>query len=305
MAGKRFDELEHAILGALERAGGEVACVGRGNWILTPKTSEDNPIEVRLRDRWVLCKTSAPDPHVYSEFDMYAHWNSRLAGGCKVALEWDRMAASVREEIAVVDGVDLSNACGEAIAHLISARGILAKRHKSPARAKKMPRQSQTAKTALTQVLAETCEAAGWGYAERDDGQPVVSLDLPHGPCSTFAEARNGHDYRVYTRLARYPSLTEVSMRAVAAFLLTVNSVIRFVRTGLEEATDGISAFAEARFSACPSPALLDVALSALAVTSAMCDWELRALQSEMVAKHYLTARGVSLVQKKAVSVCG
>ena len=94
-------------------------------------------------------------------------------------------------------------------------------------------------------------------------------------------------------------------MRAVAAFLLTVNSVIRFVRTGLEEATDGISAFAEARFSACPSPALLDVALSALAVTSAMCDWELRALQSEMVAKHYLTARGVSLVQKKAVSVCG
>jgi|GEM_PF-5661516 len=305
MAAKRFDELEHSIQRALERAGGEVACVGRGNWTLHPETSVDNPIEVRLRDQWVLCETPAPDPRVNGDFERYVSWNSRLAGGCKVALAWDRMAASVREEIPAIDDVDLSSACGEAIAHLASARDIVAKRRKLPARAKKAPRNSQAAEAALAQVLAETCEAAGWSYSESDGELPVVSLGLTSGSYPSFAEARNDHDYRIYARLTRYKSLTEVSRRAVAAFLLTVNGVVRFVRTGLEDAADGVSAFVEARFSACPTPAVLDVALSALAVTCAMCDRELRALQSEMVAKHYLTARGVSLVQKKAVSACG
>jgi hypothetical protein len=307
MAKTRYSVLEEAIGGALKRSGGDVSCEGPGSWKLTPKVKSDQAVEVRLQDDWVLCSVEVPA--VFDDVEMYMQVNSLLPGGCKVALDSKHMAAVLREEIPVADGEDMSKACGEAIANLLSAQKLLAKQRQSQPKSgstrRTRKRWSRSVTKDFADTLDEVCKVAGWESSERDGGQLVVSLEHRNGTHTAFVEAQEGDCYRIRVHLAQYKRLSEVSHRAIAAFLLIANGVIRFVRAAFERSADGLCTFFEVRISERLSVEVLDLALSALAVSSATYGLELRALGDERVAWRYLTARGLAAATDGTDFVCG
>jgi hypothetical protein len=294
MTGTRFEMREQSIHEVLAGRAEPVTTRGRGKWELAVDGHPGRAIEVRLEDEWVWCRAPIPRAEKFNNVDDFIWRNPRLPGGCRVVFDPRHSDVHLREDIPVVDGIDVSTACDRAITDLVAARNVLATKGRPRTAGAGRPRPSRDV-AERTDTLESICGAAGWRYAERDGGRGVVTLELAHGAVPARLDARGESNYRASAQAARYPALSEAGRRAVAVLMLTVNGIVRFVRAGIEQSADGLSAFFERRFCELPSPAVLDAALSALSVACGLCGRELQALENDDVARQYLATRGMSL----------
>jgi hypothetical protein len=307
MTSTNFVARERLIYDALLSRACDVEMVGRGKWEIRLDAAAGGTVDICLEDEWLICSAAMPAGRATDNVDALLHANGGLPGCCKVVLEPGRPVARLREDILLIEGTDVSSACGDAIAHIEGARLELANRPATAAervkRAKTGGRKRTSAEAEARDTLEGVCTEAGWPYGERDGGQGVVTLDLPNGSILAVLEAQNGADYRVRVRLSRCGQLSNVSRRACAVFLLTINGITRFVRAGVERSAHEWNAFLESRFTRRPSPAALDAALSALSVASRLCHRETRAMGDDRLARRYLDARGMSPLAEVTSSV--
>jgi hypothetical protein len=295
-----FETWEQLIRDALNDRGGDLTTLGRGQWDLD---DAGHAVEVRLRDEWLTCRAPMPGALVEEDVVGYLWANPHLPGACRIALDPRQPVVCLREDVLVIEGIDVSRACVETIAHLTSARAALAKKSRARSARRRKPRQTRASAASFNDSLEDVCHEAGWDYAERDGGRGVVTLELPHGTVPAFLDAHSERDYRVSAPLACYQALSDAGGRAVSVLMLTANAIVRFVRAGIEQSVEGLSAFFERRFSERPSPACLDAALSALSVAGRLCQRELRALENDQLAHLYLDARGMSPAPAGSLSV--
>ena len=321
----RYRIHKQTVRDALVAHGGKVVDLDGGRWELMAGHGSGQCVGVQLQNDWL--SFTAPVPPAFGDgnremYERYLSANPRLPGRCKVALYPCHTALCLREDIAIVDGVDLSSRCTEAIANLVAACAVLAKKPRAARMRKTTPLSSE-----LTDVLKEVCGTSGWEYAGREDGSGVATLALPNGSVKATVTANGRRDFRIAAPLPGYESLADIGRRAAAVLLLTVNGLVRFARAGVERSAgrasvaietsvsietsaanntsaankasvvseaSAASAFIEIPFRGRPSAALLDTALSALAVSGGLCDRELSALADETVARCYLDARASS-----------
>ncbi|GAG44262.1 unnamed protein product, partial [marine sediment metagenome] len=193
----------------------------------------------------------------------------------------------VREDIPVVDGVDVAQACTGAVADLAAAKKSLATMRRPTAR----DRKNVALPGEVVDTIEQVCATIGFGHAAKDSETNVVTLDGPNGSYKAAVTAHPSGECRVTAHLWRYQSLSSLGRRALAVFLLTANGLVRFARAGIERSRHSTSALFEVRFSGPPSAALMETALSALAVACGVCGRELDVLSDDSVARRYLAAR--------------
>jgi len=285
-----FSEHERAISHALERTGDPVTDVGRGHWRTTFGEDGASAVDVRLHGDWVVCRTplEAPFDGPVSGLENYLRINARLGGWCKVVLDPGQTTPlCVREDIPVVDGVDVVQACTGAIANLAAAKKRLATLRR--------PTERERKKAALPDEVVDSiervCATIGFGHTAKDSETSVVTLDGPNGSYKAAVRAHHSGECRITAHLWRSRPLSSLGHRALAVFLLTANGQVRFARAGIQRSKDNTTALFEIRFSGPPSEALMETALSALAVACGMFGRELAVLSDDSVARRYLAAR--------------
>jgi len=174
MTTTRYEQQERTIHAALTGSGGKVVRVDRGVWEFYPDRpdlpdlpGEFAPVEVRLRDNWVLCCSPVPSG-LNGDLEGYALAMPALPGRCKVILDPADMTPRLREEILSVEGVDLAGACGSAIANLASAGALITR----PSECRETRSGSMSAvPDEIVETLAEVSDASGWTFTEYGDGK--------------------------------------------------------------------------------------------------------------------------------------
>jgi len=293
-----FSEHERAIGRALETTGEPVTDVGRGHWRVALGEDDASSVYVRLRSGWVVCCSpiEAPFDGPTNVLERYLRLNGRLFGRSKVVLDPARTTPLfVREDIPVVDGVDVAQACTGAIANLAQTKKRLAVGRTLADRERKMA----ALPPAFVDTIEEVSAAVGWSHCAKDAETSVVTLDGPGGSYKAAVAAHASGDYRISAHLSRHRSLSSIARRALAVFLLTANGLVRYARAGIERSAGATSALFEVRYPGQPSAALMETALSALAVACGMCARELAVLSDESVARRYLAAREAASVPAK------
>jgi hypothetical protein len=288
----RYGIHKQTVRDGLAARGGKVVDLGGGRWELKVGDGSGGFIGAHLQNDWVSFTAPVPPAYGGDNPDMYERYlsaNARLPGWCKVALYPHHTELCLREDIAIVDGVDLLSSGADAVAYLMAAQAALVKKPRAARARKATPLSSE-----VNGALKEVCSTSGWNYAEREDGSGVATLALPTGSVKAVVTANGRRDFRIAVPLPGYESLADIGRRAAAVLLLTVNGLVRFARASVERSAGRAGAFVEIPFRGLPSAALLETALSALAVSCGLCDRELSALADESVARRYLNARALS-----------
>jgi hypothetical protein len=286
-----FSERERAIRRELATSRGPVTDVGRGHWRVTPAAGSGQPVDVRLRDGWAVCCSPIERPFEgpVAGLERYLRVNSRLGWRCKVVLDPALTPAlRVREDIPVVEGVDVARECDGAVDRVAAARVFLA-RPRRPAR-----REDDTAPlpAGVCEAVEQASAAIGFGHQLKDAASNVVTWDGPAGQQTATVRADASGGVCVAAVLSRHRSPSSVGRRALAVFLLTANGLIRFARGGIRRTGRATEPFFEVRFNETSAPALVEAALSALAAACGAWGREMSVLTDEAVARCYLNARG-------------
>jgi len=304
MTTTRYEQQERTIHAALTGSGGKVVRVDRGVWEFYPDRpdlpdlpGEFAPVEVRLRDNWVLCCSPVPSG-LNGDLEGYALAMPALPGRCKVILDPADMTPRLREEILSVEGVDLAGACGSAIANLASAGALITR----PNECRETRSGSMSAvPDEIVETLAEVSDASGWTFTEYGDGEDkeivlAASQRSGGGGGHAVVEAHGEHGVRITAGLSRHSGLSSAGRRAAAALVLTANGLMRLVRAGFDPAAaseGNTHAFLETWFTRPPSRPALAFALSTFAAAVNMFDSELGVMADESLARRYLEARGL------------
>jgi hypothetical protein len=276
-----------AVRDALSAHGGKVNDLGGDCWELTVGGGAGDVVGVHMQAGCVSC--SLPLLLGGGSADRYERVLSavtRLPGGCKAALYPHDAALYLREDIAIVDGVDVSRRCTVAIADLMAASAALAKRRRATRRRKATPLVPD-----ITAALEEACNEAGWELTRGEDGSALATMTLPPRAVRAEVTAHGKRNVRIAAPLGGYGALSAVGRRAAAVLLLTVNGLVRFARAGIERSAGRAHALVEVPVRERPSAAVLDTALSAVAVACGLCDRELVALADPSLAQRYLDAQ--------------
>ncbi len=292
----RFMEMKKRIGDALNGHGFDVEETGLGRWRVGHDGTNPRNVDVGIKNEKWLCireplwgMPDAEDCRSYLRADPFA-----TARG-KIAVDHASGAARLCEEFPVIDGIDLSQACGEAVRGFATARTVLSDPKKAAARIERRRHDAAAETPGESQdTLEDLCADTGWKWSRHGDGHPVVGLPVPFGGCQAKLEVTSAGGYRIAVDLNRFKSPSDIVRSAIAAYLLTANDLICFARGGVDETDADLSAFLEVRFRERPSPVLFDEALCALSVGVRFCDRELRALGDGKVAHNYLCIRGWS-----------
>ncbi len=288
--------VEKKIEGVLGDCAPKVRWVRRYTWKMSFYPDRDLEIEARMIDGWLLFHT--PLQNGASAHGLWQHLraNALIAGRCKIVFEPIERAMHLREDMLVIDGLDMSDDCREAVFNLTVARKALPNYLDggSSSDAERADAESSIAPSVTPEsvLLEEACAEAGWPFSKRPDGRLIVDLDVPDMHHQAILESVSDSSHRVSVHLAHYSALTEELRESTAFFMLTMNGRIRLTRAGIEETKNGAQAYHEVRLTGQPSPVVINEALSALSVACSYCSRELRALRNENLSRLYLDLRG-------------
>ena len=131
------------------------------------------------------------------------------------------------------------------------------------------------------------CGDAGWSFIERSAGRLMIELDVKSGFYQAVVQHR-AEGAHVSVEIARSEALAETSRQALSMLLLGTGALVRLACPSIEETENQIVARFEVRFTTMPTAVELAHAFASLSVACAMSGREARAIQDEVIARHYL-----------------
>jgi hypothetical protein len=143
------------------------------------------------------------------------------------------------------------------------------------------------------------CGDAGWSFIERSAGKLMIDLGVQSGFYQAVVEHR-GEGAHVSVEIARSEALAETSRQALSMLLLGTGALVRLACPSIEESENQIVARFEVRFTTMPTPVELAHAFASLSVACATSGREARAIQDEVIARHYLAMLGTQALGAQA-----
>jgi len=241
----RFVETRRRITDALNGGGFDVREKGPRAWRIDNDGLGPREVDVEVVDGWLCLHEpllARPDPPGMRECRSYVRARPFNNSRGKVALDPLDGGSRCREEIPLGDGIDLTEACRNAVSGFEVARVLLSEPKKAAAvkrrkmtAARRRPSRKDTAHTvgpdpaagAFHDTLEDLCADTGWVWSKRGDGTPGVVLDIAGAGHQTRVErmacieAVSASDYRITAELNHFKSPSAVVRNAVAVFLLT------------------------------------------------------------------------------------
>jgi hypothetical protein len=282
------DRREEIISAVFSECAALAQASGDGGWKLSLAGGKTIPASARLLDDWLTF--DAPFDRSRRSIDCWRllALNFGLSRPGKIALVQGRLHARI--EVALPEDERLPRACAEACAGIVEVAEALERLACDVGKAGPPPVASTQADTEVN--LVDVCKEAGWDFVERAEGALAVRLDTRAGFHQALVE-RSARGAVVGVEVWRATGLTELSRRAIGAFLLRASGRVRMARATVEECGEQSIIGFEARLGANPRAEEMRSALSALSIACDWCAREVAHLQDERVAEGYLAINSV------------
>ena len=207
--------------------------------------------------------------------------NGKLAGGAKFALDAAGSSLHVRADLVLLEEAQLLDRVRWALA------GFQHDSHPQESHDCIASQASSTASADLGALLRETA----WTCAERGADEFSAELDAGSAPPVRIKANEDGLLFSV--ELVRANAISAVCNRALAEFLLSASSLVRFTRAYATD-VDGQRSFGlQVCLPSPPAAQEIDHALAALSIAYRMCAREASLLLDETAARCYLAIRDV------------
>jgi hypothetical protein len=294
---------ENQIAISLGRCAASVKQAGSGHWEFALANGKPLGVSARLFEGWLLLDAPLPDRIGRGGWWDLLRLNATLQGLSKFVL---RPAARspqylhLRADIPLAGGEDegdcepdgllttrLLDACAGLKGAFRSFQGE--KSSEQPALTSSVNLEGQTNNG--VEELRCLCGDAGWSFIERSAGRLMIDLDVQSGFYQAVVEHR-AEGAHVSVEIARSEALAETSRQALSMLLLGTGALVRLACPSIEETENQIVARFEVRFTTMPTAVELAHAFASLSVACAMSGREARAIQDEVIARHYLAVLG-------------
>jgi hypothetical protein len=295
----RYETLVAHVVKALEECAPNIRRAGAGRYRLGFGTGRGPVIGASITNRWLHFEMPLRIPISNGRFAATL-WRCLCASasipGGKITLEADGGSVRLREDVPLDADADITQYSRDAVRSLVTGRRRIMQRLAAPA-------ATEIGDTAGAGDTRSRCDDApselierlvecGWPVNERGGGKLAITLDVPDSFHQALCEPDGATRYRVSVPLTRYESLPGCSRDAAALFLATMNGVVRFARTAVEEENGGARIFSEVRFTRRSPSRIVHEAIAALSVACRFSHRELRAFRDERVAFTYASVRG-------------
>jgi hypothetical protein len=271
-------------ISALRDCFAEVEPVDPWRWQCASGDETHLPISVIFADGFLRLATE-PDglPCDAPAIDQALQFNRRLAGGVKFIIDPRRTRLRPCADVVVLDGSQLRARLSWVLHGLLGALEVI------DFAADHVACQMEATKVEPPPGLPEILSRAAWEFTESAANEWSVALDADF---SSPAKLRTGGDsISVSVELVRTTSAAALQRRALAMFLVTACSGIRFVRACAFERESETAFALEASLPLIPAVEELNHAMAALSVAHRLCAREAGVLLDEAAASCYLALR--------------
>jgi hypothetical protein len=275
------------IVRILWECAGVVDCIGPSEWRLIG--DDASAIRVRIENGWLVLRKPIPsrvDGADVRPWEVLSP-NAELSGSVKRSLVPSERVVELGAEIPLDGDVDV---------RVRQACRLM--RGKETARFEDDATETSAKSGDASADLEQVCADAGWPFTTRPDGSLAVELRAPDAYGVARVEGRANGAVRVSIDVVNEGDApSPVCQAALAALMVGVNDVVRFVRVVAPPSEDKTNFRIEVVFVTPPSATELDHALAALSVAWGMCSSETEVLlRDEVVARAYLERSPWSLV---------
>lgn len=294
------------VLESLERLEGHVEPLGPERWRVMRLRAMQNrhaPVLVTLDGEWLAVTQTLPARA--TGIAQLRRWGDRaldarlaLPSGVRPVIAAEGLRIGLRGERALIrtqanNPVEL----GHWITATVAAGVSLPPRVYRVTHPRSNTESSPPGHEDTGEVIAATCEAAGWPVTSRGaNGEATVELPVAGDRVCHAVVTREHAAMRLHVALTADAEthVDAVCHAAVTLALLRVADSVRMVRTVAAHANDSICATLEVRLDTPVGEALLSHALSALGVAYEQTAEEFKTLAGDTsIARAYLSVQGV------------
>jgi hypothetical protein len=275
---------------------------GSGHWEFALANGEPLGVSARLFEGWLLLDAPLPDRIGRGRWWDLLRLNATLQGLSKFVLRPAARSSQyvhLRADIPPAGDEDFEGDCeseldGILTTRLLDACSGLKGAFRSLRGEKSSEQPALTSSVSLegqanngVEELRCLCGDAGWSFIERSAGKLMIELDVKSGFYQAVVQHR-AEGAHVSVEIARSEALAETSRQALSMLLLGTGALVRLACPSIEETENQIVARFEVRFTTMPTAVELAHAFASLSVACAMSGREARAIQDEVIARHYL-----------------
>lgn len=264
----------------------EVQLHGPWNWRFAIQNGTRLPIKAKFHEEFLHL---ACNPGVnHTSLDLLERAllaNNKLTGGAKISLANPSGTISLSADFAVLNDKQISDRLRAAIEGFHDGVCLLQSSGFQTEPAGERPCVGGP-------DLEELLQVSSWPTTHSGPNEFCVELNTETGATAQIQQTKNSVVAGV--EFVHMAQISEISRQALAVYLLTASSALRFVRAYAIESADRWSYGMQVGLAAVPEISEIDHALSALAVAYRTCARESNVHLCEAAASCYLAARNLS-----------
>jgi hypothetical protein len=264
----------------------EIESAGPWRWRCVVQNGARTPITAAMREGFLQLAGPASDLREGTRApEEVLLANDTLAGGARFALDRFGSGLHVRSDVVLLEERLLMDRVRSALAGL--GQGTHRLEHSAVHENASVSSSADTGEVDFEELLRETA----WRCTARGPDEFAVELDAASAPPARIKRDESG--IAIGVELIRPGTMSELSQRALAIFLLTAGSALRLAR-GRTAEVDGQRSFGfQVSLAASAVVEEIDHALAALSIAHKMFAREANVLLDEAAARCYLAARDI------------